>query len=212
MPCNISDFLIYLIADAAYAKLRSLAHIVDEAIRGGVTAVQYRDKTATADVRTSIARELRAVTERHGIPLIINDHPETAVAVQADGVHVGQGDISAMLVRRIVGDQMVVGVTARTREQMAEATRAGADYIGFGPVFPTRTKKNPAPVAGLDGLRSVADEVDIPIIAIGGITAETAARVIEAGASGVAIAAAIMDNGNPREAAARIRASLSTRN
>jgi len=208
MPCNIDHFLIYLIADAAYARMRPLTEIVGQAVEGGVTAVQYRDKQAMQRDRVDRANRLQEVLCRHEVPLIVNDHLDVALAVSAAGVHVGQDDMQADIVRSIAGDELIVGVSAHNVDQARRATAAGADYVGFGPVFPTKTKLDTAAVAGIDGLRTFVTQVDIPVIAIGGITPATASQVIDAGAAGVAVAATILADEDPRAAAMRLRDSI----
>jgi len=208
MPCNINHFLIYLIADAAYARLRPLTEIVGQAVEGGVTAVQYRDKQATQRDRVDRANRLQEVLCRQEVPLIVNDHLDVALAVGAAGVHVGQDDMQADIVRSIAADELIVGVSAHNVDEARRATAAGADYVGFGPVFPTKTKLDTASVAGIDGLRTFVAQVDIPVIAIGGITPATAAQVIDVGCAGVAVAATILADEDPRAAAIRLRDSI----
>jgi len=209
MSCNISDFLIYLIADASYAKLQKLTELVEQAIIGGVTAVQYRDKSGTQRERLERATRLRELVAEYGVPLIINDHVDVALATGAAGVHVGQDDIPADVVRQLVGDEMTVGVTVRDVAQARRAEHSKADYLGFGPMFPTRTKHDPAPIAGMNKLRSVVNSVGIPVVAIGGITDETAGRILSAGACGVAVAATVLGDEDPRVAAGRLREAVS---
>jgi len=207
MPCNIDRFLIYLIADAALVRLRPLTELVELAVEGGVTAVQYRDKQATRQERIDLACRLQKVVSRHDVPLIVNDHVDVALAVGAAGVHVGQDDMQADIVRSRAGDEFMVGVSTHNVDEACRACEAGADYVGFGPVFPTRTKVDTAPVTGIDGLRAFVAQVDIPVIAIGGITSDTAGAVIDAGADGVAVAATILNDHDPRRAAMRLRGS-----
>jgi len=208
MPCNIDRFLIYLIADAAYARLRPLTEIVEQAVQGGVTAVQYRDKQAAGRERVERAGRLEEALCRYEVPLIVNDDLAVALAVGAAGVHVGQDDMPVAIVRSIAGDELIVGVSAHNVDEAHRATSAGADYVGFGPVFPTKTKRDTAAVAGIDGLRAFVTQVDIPVIAIGGITPATAAQVIDAGCAGVAVAATILADEDPRSAAIRLRDSI----
>jgi thiamine-phosphate pyrophosphorylase len=208
MPCNIDHFLIYLIADAALVRLRPLTELVELAVEGGVSAVQYRDKQATQQERIDCASRLQVVVGRYHVPLIVNDDMDVALAVGAAGVHVGQDDMQADVVRSIAGDEFIVGVSAHNVDEARRAREAGADYVGFGPVFPTETKMDTAPVTGIDGLRAFVAQVDIPVIAIGGITSDTAAAVIDAGADGVAVAATILNDDDPRVAAMRLRDSI----
>jgi len=186
-----------------------LTEIVEQAVAGGVTAVQYRDKDATQRERFDRACRLQQIAGRSGIPLIVNDHVDVALAVGAAGVHVGQDDMPVDAVRRIAGDRFIVGVSVDTVAQARRADRDGADYVGFGPVFPTRTKRNASPAAGTKRLRSIVTQVEIPVIAIGGIGPETAREVIDTGAHGLAVAEAIIGNEDPRGAALRLREAVS---
>ncbi len=208
MPCNIDHFLIYLIADAALVRLRPLTEIVGLAVEGGVTAVQYRDKQATQREQVERATRLQGIVGRYNVPLIVNDHVDVAMAAGAAGVHVGQDDMQADVVRSRAGEEFIVGVSAHNVDDARRAREAGADYVGFGPVFPTRTKVDTAPVTGIDGLRAFVAQIDIPVIAIGGITPDTAGAVIDAGADGVAVAATILNDDDPRGAAMRLRDSI----
>ncbi len=208
MPCNIDHFLIYLIADTALVRLRPLTEIVGLAVEGGVTAVQYRDKQASQREQIERATRLQEIVGRYNVPLIVNDHVDVAMAAGAAGVHVGQDDMPADVVRSRAGDEFIIGVSAHNVDEARRASEAGADYVGFGPVFTTRTKVDTAPVTGIDGLRAFVAQVDVPVIAIGGITPDTAAAAIDAGADGVAVAATILTDDDPRGAAMRLRDSI----
>jgi len=208
MPCNIDHFLIYLIADASLARQRPLTEFVELALEGGVTAVQYRDKQASQQERIDRAIRLQEVVARYDVPLIVNDHIDVALGAGAAGVHVGQDDMRADIVRSLAGDEFIVGVSTHNVDEARRAMEAGADYVGFGPVFPTKTKMDTAPVTGIDGLRAFVAEVDVPVIAIGGISPDTARSVIDAGADGVAVAATILNDDDPRGAAMRLIDSI----
>ena len=182
------------------------------AIRGGADVVQFREKHA--GIRHVLHEAVRVAAEcRAGdVPLIVDDRLDVAMAVGADGLHLGNDDMPVGIARRILGDSAVIGGTATTLEAARRAESEGASYIGFGPVYPTRSKANPASVKGLSGLARVCSSVRIPVIAIAGITAERVADVMRAGAHGVAVMTAVTLAPDPvaatAELAAEIRASI----
>lgn len=196
-------FRLCLVTDRSLAKGRGLADIVAAAVRGGVTMVQLREKTATAREFLEQARMLKALLAGSGVPLIINDRVDIALAVDADGVHVGQNDMPWAQVRHLLGPGKIIGLSVTLASQMAQADAAAADYLGIGPVFAQTTKPDAADVLGIDGfaaLRRLAG--DKPVLAIGGIKAQHAGALRAAGAQGLAVVSAIMGAADP-EAAAR---------
>lgn len=196
------DYALYLVTDANLARGRSHREIVGAAIRGGVTVVQYREKNATTREMISEALELRDLCHAQGIPFIVNDRVDVALAVDADGVHVGQDDLPATLARKLIGRGKILGVSAENVEQARAAMADGADYVGASPIFATPTKPDaPAPM-GVQGLEKMARAIAIPLVAIGGVNAANAASMIRAGAAGVAVVSAIV-NAEDVEAAAR---------
>ena len=203
---NISaDMLrLYAVTDRRRLGGRTLAEAVDEAIRGGVTCVQLREKELDpADLRNE-ARLILAVCRKHHVPLIINDDPEIARKCGADGVHVGQKDLSPRILRSMLGPDKIVGVSAATVAEAVQACRDGADYLGCGAVFPTDTKQNTRPVdAAL--LRAVCAASAVPVVAIGGITAENAVQLKGSGIAGIAVVSAIFAQSDPKAAAAHLR-------
>jgi len=196
---------LYVITDRAAARGRSELEIAREALAGGATALQLRWKTGPLSEAVEIGRELRTLCREAGVLFIVNDRVDLALALDADGVHVGVHDLPVPETRRLVGDTMVVGYSPETVEQALAAERAGADYLGVGPVFPTTTKPDAGPAVGLEHLSRIAHAVRIPVVGIGGITAENAAAVIRAGAVGVAVISAVVGAEDVRQAAARLR-------
>lgn len=184
---------VYVVTDRAASRGRSEEEVVRAALGGGVGAVQLRlkDKEATGRERYEVARRLLPVCRDAGVPLFIDDDVAVAMAVGADGVHVGQDDLPASVVRGLIGPAMLLGVTAATPALALEAQAAGADYVGVGAMFPTRTKDQTFDT-GVAGLRLVRSAVSVPIVAIGGIDAGNAAGVIEAGADVVAVVRAVV--------------------
>ena len=199
------DYSLYLVTDRTLSLGRSTVEVVRAAIRGGVSCVQLREKGCSTREFLAEARLLKARLAGTGVPLFINDRLDVALAVGADGVHLGQNDLPIADARRLVGNRMIIGISA---ESVADAVRAeaeGADYIGASPVFTTPTKTDTAPPLGLDGLRAIRRAVRLPLVAIGGIDADNAAQVLRAGADGLAVVSAIVSAPCPRTAAAGLR-------
>ena len=199
------DYSLYLVTDRTLSLGRSTVEVVAAAVSGGVTCVQLREKHCSTREFLEEARRVRELLVGTGVPLIINDRLDVALAVAADGVHLGQNDMHISDARRLVGERLVIGISA---ESVADAIRAeaeGADYIGASPVFTTPTKTDTAPPLGLDGLRAIRRAVQLPLVAIGGIDANNAAQVLRAGADGLAVVSAIVSAPCPRTAAAGLR-------
>ena len=162
------------------------------ALDGGATVIQLRDKIASTRVLIEEGLALRALTRERGALLIVNDRVDVALAVEADGAHVGQDDMPAGLARQLLGPDRILGVSAANMEEAEEATAGGADYLGVGPIFPSPGKADAGPATGVHLLTELAKRYTIPLIAIGGITAENAAEVVRAGAAGVAVITAVV--------------------
>ena len=202
------DLSLYLVTDRILSRGRSTCEVVREAIAGGVTCVQLREKACPTREFIAEARLLVELLRGTGIPLIINDRLDVALAVGAEGLHLGQKDMAIADARRIAGPDLVIGVSA---ESLADARRAeaeGADYIGISPVFATATKKDAATPLGLEGVRQIRNTVRLPLVGIGGISGENAAAVIAAGVDGVAVVSAIVAAPCPRSAAAALKEQL----
>ncbi len=177
---------LYAIADPAQTGGRPLASVIDAMLAGGVTVLQLRVKDRPADEFLRLALAARERTSRQGCLFIVNDRVDIALAARADGVHLGQEDLPLEAARPLVGDKLI-GVSTHSPEQAEEAERGGADYVGFGPMFPTRTKETGYASRGLSMLESVRRRVRIPIVAIGGVTADNAAQTWNRGADAAAM-------------------------
>lgn len=199
------DYSLYLVTDRSLSCGRTLTEVVEEAVAGGVTCVQLREKHCSTRqfIEEGLAL-LNMLTPLH-IPLIINDRIDVAMAIGAPGVHLGQNDMELSLARRLLGPNYIVGISVESLTDARVAAAAGADYLGVSPVFATPTKTDTAPPLGLDGLKAIRAEVDIPLVAIGGIKSENCGSVIGAGADGLAVVSALMSAPSPRQAALELR-------
>ncbi|MDT3776589.1 thiamine phosphate synthase [Nitrospira sp. MA-1] len=201
LPTAFSRF--YLIVDDSWASRCSLAEVVQQAGEAGVKLVQYRNKTGSMKQAYEAGRVLRNVAAKRDMTFIVNDRCDLALALEADGVHLGQADLPLLLARKVVGQKMLIGVSTHNPEQVRLATEEGADYLGFGPIFSTRTKANHEPVVGIEGLAGIRDLTPLPIIAIGGIVPDSVPALQAAGANGVAVASAILNASDRPKALAR---------
>lgn len=206
---NRIDLSLYLVTDRALSHGRATADIVREAVTGGATFVQLREKSCGTREFLEEARAVLDVVRPLGVPLIINDRVDIALAVGAEGVHLGQRDMAIADARRLGPPSWIIGVSAESVEDAICAEKEGADYIGVSPVFATPTKTDTASPLGLEGLRAIRAAVRIPLVAIGGIHAGNAREVIRAGADGLAVVSAIVSADSPREAAEQLRAEIS---
>ena len=194
---NKLDLSLYLVTDKS-DDVEKFLKTIEEAIQGGVSVVQIREKTADTLDFYNLALKVKEITTRYNVPLIINDRVDVALAIDADGVHVGQSDMPCDVTRKLVGDDKIVGVSAATIEEAQKAERDGADYIGTGAVFPTSTKDD-APSITKKELKEVVDSIDIPVVAIGGITLDNASELTDTGIAGLSVVSAIMSSDNPKE-------------
>jgi len=184
---------LYLILDESWASRCSLVEVLLQAGEAGVNLVQYRNKTGAMKQAYMEAHTLRRVAAERAMAFIVNDRCDLALAVEADGVHLGQTDLPLRLARKVVGDKMCIGISTHNPEQVRMATEEGADYLGFGPIFSTGTKANHDPVVGIEGMSEVRTLTTLPIFAIGGIIPVAVPALRAAGANGVAVASAILD-------------------
>jgi thiamine-phosphate pyrophosphorylase len=182
--------LLYAVTDRTWLRDRSLADVVEEAIKAGITFLQLREKDLNYASFLQLAREIRNITDKYKIPYVINDNIEVAMACGADGVHVGQSDMDAKDVRRIIGQDKILGVSAQTVEQAVLAEKNGADYIGVGTVFPTSTKLDAEGVS-FETLKEICKAVSIPVVAIGGINKDNAMKLAGSSIDGIAVVSAI---------------------
>ena len=201
------DYGLYLVSDRDVLKGRDFIKSLEEAILGGATIVQLREKEASSLEFYQLALKAKALTEKYNVPLIINDRVDIALAVDADGVHVGQSDLPAHIVRSMIGQNKILGVSTATLEESKKAAEDGADYIGVGALFPTGTKTDANPVT-LDQLRYIKENMDIPVVGIGGICEDNIKTIMEVGIDGVAIVSAILGKENIKEAAESLKASI----
>ena len=190
MKCDKRHMLLYAVTDRAWTGKQTLYEQVEAALKGGVTCVQLREKELDETAFLQEAKELCALCRRYGVPFLVNDNVEIAIACGADGIHVGQEDLAAGEVRHQVGDDMILGVSVHTVEEACQAVRDGADYLGLGAVFPTSTKTDVEQMSN-ETLRAICDAVDVPIVAIGGINRGNILRLAGSGVDGVALVSAI---------------------
>lgn len=199
------DYSLYLVTDRDLSCGRTTALVVEEAVAGGVTCVQLREKNCTTRKFVEEGLALQKLLQPKNIPLIINDRLDVAMAVGAGGVHLGQNDMMLRDARRILGPDYIIGISVESLGDARQAAAADADYLGVSPVFATPTKTDTAHPLGLEGLQAIRQAVDLPLVAIGGIHPENCAAVMAAGADGLAVVSEIMSAPSPREAAVRLR-------
>ncbi len=190
MKVSRNSLLLYGITDRAWLNGRTLAEVVEDSIKGGVTFLQLREKELAYDEFLKEAFEIKALTDKYKIPFVINDNIDVALACNADGVHVGQTDMQAGRVRRLIGDDKILGVSVQTVEEAKIAIDNGADYLGVGAMFQTSTKLD-AGVMSMEALKKVCDSVSIPVVAIGGINETNMLKLKGTGIAGVSIISAI---------------------
>ena len=204
MSCAETDMLLYAITDRAWLHGQTLFEQVEQALRGGVTFMQLREKGLDHDSFAAEAREIRSLCRDYNVPLIINDSVEICMEVDADGVHVGQSDMEAGAVRERLGPGKIIGVSAKTPEQARLAQSRGADYLGAGAVFHTGSKADAKEISH-EALKSICAAVTIPVVAIGGITYENLTQLAGSGISGVAVISAIFAQPDIEKAAAALK-------
>jgi thiamine-phosphate pyrophosphorylase len=199
------DWSLYVITDARLSGGRTHLDVVRAAIRGGASVVQYREKAATTRRMVEEAGELRDLCREMQMPFVVNDRVDVALAVDADGVHLGVHDMPVAIARRLLGPARLIGFSPETAEQARMGEADGADYLGVGNIFGTATKPDAGQPIGLSGLKRMIAAVSIPVVGIGGITAHNAARVIQAGADGVAVVSAVVAAEDVEAAARQLR-------
>lgn len=190
MKCDKKTMLLYAVTDRAWVGTQSLYEQVESALKGGVTCVQLREKDLNEEDFLAEAIEIRALCRQYHVPFFINDNVEIAVKCKADGIHVGQDDMAASSVRQKVGDDMMIGVSVHSVSEALEAVKNGADCLGVGAVFPSSTKTD-ASLVSKDVLCDICDAVDIPVVAIGGISKSNLSELSGTGVDGVALVSAI---------------------
>lgn len=182
--------LLYAVTDSSWLNGRSLAQDVEDVLKAGATFIQLREKNADYDQMLKLAKEIKALTDKYHVPFVIDDNIDVAVAVDADGVHVGQSDTEAKKAREILGENKIVGVSAGNLKEALEAEKNGADYIGIGAMFPTDTKKDHTDIT-FEEAKKITESVNIPVVAIGGINKNNILQLKGTGVDGVAVISAI---------------------
>lgn len=199
---------LHVITDYHLQQRMSHAELARLAIRGGADSIQFRQKHGNIRNVLLAAHDAKQACTESSLPLIVDDRVDVAQAVEAQGVHLGQRDFPIAEARRLLAPGVVIGATCTTASQAARAEAEGANYIGFGPVFETRSKRNPKTVKGLGGLQQACDAVSVPVIAIGGITHDRVRAILDAGAHGIAVLSAVATATHPERATARFRAAI----
>jgi len=199
---------LYVITDEKLLKKRNLAEAIKQAILGGADIIQYRAKHKSSREMYQEANLIKKVCDKYNKPLIINDRVDIAMAINADGVHVGQDDLDVEVVRRLIGFDKIVGLSTKNLNQVKEANRLPIDYIGFGSIFPTETKED-AKLAGLEELKKVLKISVQPVVAIGGINENNIQSVLDAGCENVAVVSAVFKDKNIQQNAKRLKEILS---
>ena len=192
------DLSLYLVTDDSSDEEKFL-NTIEEGIKGGVSVVQIREKTAETLDFYNLALKVKKITSKYNVPLIINDRVDVAMAIDAEGVHVGQSDMPCDITRKLIGNDKILGVSAATTSEAKKAEKDGADYIGTGAVFPTATKDD-APSITKKDLKEIVESINIPVVAIGGITLDNACELLDTGISGLSVVSAIMSAENPKKA------------
>ncbi|MGL1930861.1 MAG: thiamine phosphate synthase [Desulfotalea sp.] len=198
------DYSLYLVTDRSLITDQPLAECILAAIKGGVTCVQLREKNLSTREFVGEAKHLMKLLKPLNIPLIINDRIDVALACNADGVHLGQSDMTIQDARRIMNKNSIIGISAESYEDAIQAELDGADYIGVSPVFATSTKEDTAPPLGLEGLAIIRKDVSIPLVGIGGINTKNVAELIRHGVDGVAVISAIIGTTSPLQSAIKL--------
>lgn len=204
MKCDKKDLLLYAVTDRHWLNGRTLYSQVEEALKGGATFIQLREKELDEEHFLEEAKEIKELCRRYQVPFVINDNVEIAMAVDADGVHVGQSDMQAGDVRAKLGPDKMIGVSAQTVEQAVMAEQNGADYLGVGAVFPTGSKADALEVSH-DTLKAICEAVKIPVIAIGGISKGNILELSGSGICGIAVISAIFAKDDIEESARELR-------
>lgn len=209
MAVRVETLRLYLVTDPVLCPGNALLDTVAAAVRGGVTFVQLRDKNASTQQRTEMARALMAHLKGRGVPLVVNDDIEAAIASDADGLHVGQDDVDVSTARARLGPDKILGLSCETVQQVRAADPTVVDYLGLGTVFATSTKTDHKPTIGLSGLAEMANAATLPNVAIGGLKANHVHDVFRAGSDGIAVVSAICGQPDPEQATRNLHHAIS---
>jgi thiamine-phosphate pyrophosphorylase len=199
---------LHILTDTVLQSRFSHMEITRFAIAGGADTIQYRQKSGSTREMIEAARQMKRLCAEAGVTFIVNDRLDVAIAAEAHGVHLGQDDFPIPMARELLGEDRVIGGSAATLDEARKCLREGADYVGFGPVYPTSSKDDAGPVSGIDVLKQVVEIIPLPIIAIGGVGAENIPDVMRAGAHGIAVISAVCCQDDPEEATRSIYEAL----
>lgn len=199
---------LHILTDIVLQTRFSHIELAQLAIRGGADTIQFRQKSGSTREMIQVARDVRQVCVESGVTFMVNDRVDVAIASEADGVHLGQDDFPIPLARELLGKGHVIGGSAATLEEARKCLSEGADYVGFGPVYPTTSKDDAGPVSGISILKGVVEIIPLPIIAIGGVGAENTAEVVGAGAHGIAVISAVCCQEDPEQATRALHRAL----
>lgn len=201
------DSILYFITDSTGYSEKEFLHRTEQALAGGATLIQLREKEKSTREYINLAEKVHTIAKRYDVPLIIDDRVDVALAVNAEGVHVGQSDMPVALARKLMGESRIVGATAKTVPQAQEAFEQGADYLGVGAIYPTTTKVKTV-LTSVDTLRDICQAVPIPANAIGGLNKDNIDILAGIPVAGICVVSAIMKADNPKKAAAELKAKL----
>ena len=198
----------HVLTDTVLQGRLSHVELAELAIAGGADAIQFRQKGGATREMIRVAEQMRALCQKAGVTFVVNDRVDVAIASHADGVHLGQDDFPIPLARELLGEEAIIGGSASSMEEARKCLSEGADYIGFGPVYPTTSKEDAGPVGGLGLLKQIVEGIPLPIIAIGGVTRDNVPVVMQTGVHGIAVISAVCCQKDPREAARCLRSLL----
>ena len=201
---------LHVLTDTVLQSRFSHLELARMAIKGDADTIQFRQKVGTTREMIEIVRQLKQLCKDSGVTLIVNDRLDVAIAADAHGVHLGQDDFPIPLARKLLGEGRIIGGSAATLEEAQKCLAEGADYIGFGPVYPTTSKADADPVTGIKLLKQAVEAIPLPIIAIGGISVENTPEVMRAGARGIAVISAVCCQEDPEQATRALRQALQT--
>lgn len=201
------NYSLYLVTERSLLQGIELEQAVEEAILGGTTLVQLREKNISTMEFYKIAVDIKKITDKYNVPLIIDDRLDIALAVDAAGIHVGQSDMPCEIARKLVGKDKIVGVSAHTVEEALKAQKDGADYLGVGAVFPTGTKKDAIDVS-METLKEIVQKVNIPVVAIGGVNQDNVDKLADTGIDGISVISAILGKKDVRKAAKELKEAV----
>lgn len=199
------DLSLYLVTDRSLSLGRPLEAVVEEAVKGGVTMVQLREKEASTLYFYNLAMRLKSMLKPYNVPLIINDRIDIALACDAEGLHIGQSDMPYAVARRLLGRDKIIGLSVENVQDAIDANNLDVDYIGISPVFSTLTKTDTATALGLEGIREITRISTHPSVGIGGINLTNAQDIIRAGADGISVVSAIMSASDPQQSARQLK-------